>query len=171
MPEMTKTAYAQQIGVHQSRVSQYIAAGMPVRANGRIESAEASAWIRANTDPNRRRSKVGVPSDRLAELAMDKAKLALAIKRIEYDRLAGRVVDVDQCVTEIADLLSDLKTRVLAVPNHLMADIAVLAAGPDEARQLRQVFDARLSECFFEASRYLAGKVQGDERQVSGQAV
>lgn len=48
---LAKGEFARLIGVSRARVSQYIADGLPVAFDGRIDVAQGRAWIRANLDP------------------------------------------------------------------------------------------------------------------------
>ena len=50
----TKTAFAERVGLTKGRISQLVAEGLPVRADGQIDVAEGLAWIEANLDPARR---------------------------------------------------------------------------------------------------------------------
>jgi hypothetical protein len=55
MTELTKTAFAKHLGVSPGRISQYIRAGMPVRWNGRVNTAKAECWIRSRIHTTRNR--------------------------------------------------------------------------------------------------------------------
>lgn len=48
---LAKGEFAKLIGVSRARVSQYIADGLPVAFDGRIDVAQGRAWVRANLDP------------------------------------------------------------------------------------------------------------------------
>lgn len=50
-PRLAKGEFARLIGVSRARVSQYIADGLPVAFDGRIDVDQGQAWIRANLDP------------------------------------------------------------------------------------------------------------------------
>lgn len=45
-----KTAFARRMEVTQGRLSQWIAAGLPVTTEGKIDVAAAAAWLRDNLD-------------------------------------------------------------------------------------------------------------------------
>ena len=47
---ITKSELARRLRVTPSRVSQYLAAGMPVRRDGKLAYVQALQWIRENTD-------------------------------------------------------------------------------------------------------------------------
>ena len=54
MPEthvISKAAFSRLLGVSKPRVSQYVAMGMPVRIDGRLDLAVAVAWVRDNIGP------------------------------------------------------------------------------------------------------------------------
>ena len=50
----TKTAFASRVGLTKGRISQLVAEGLPVRADGRIDVAVGLNWIEDNLDPARR---------------------------------------------------------------------------------------------------------------------
>lgn len=50
---VTKTKLAEILCVSKSRVSQYVKAGMPVRADGLVDADEATEWIAERIDPAR----------------------------------------------------------------------------------------------------------------------
>jgi len=47
---LTKGEFAKLIGVSRGRVSQYIAGGLPVEFDGRIDVARGRQWMKANLD-------------------------------------------------------------------------------------------------------------------------
>lgn len=55
MPDgMTKTAFAKEVGLARSRISQLVDEGLPVLPNGRIDPEEGRAWMAEWLDPKRR---------------------------------------------------------------------------------------------------------------------
>lgn len=50
----TKAAFARRAGVSAPRVSQYVAAGLPLDATGRVRVAEALVWLAARQSPVKR---------------------------------------------------------------------------------------------------------------------
>lgn len=90
---LSKKAFGEAIGVSAGRVSQMIAAGLPVEPNGRIDPGKGRAWVDAHIDPNRRRAAVegsplGFASSRAEREAAD-AKTA----RLKAERLEGNLLD------------------------------------------------------------------------------
>lgn len=49
---VTKTAFAKAAEITQGRVSQLLAEGLPVDADGKIDPDAGKAWIAANIDPD-----------------------------------------------------------------------------------------------------------------------
>ena len=47
----TKAGFSRLLGVSKPRVSQYVAMGLPVRADGRLNLDEALRWVRENIVP------------------------------------------------------------------------------------------------------------------------
>jgi len=55
-PVVSKAAFAEELGVAKSRVSQLVTMGLPLTNNGKVPRAEALEWYRANVDQNRRKA-------------------------------------------------------------------------------------------------------------------
>lgn len=93
LASLSKKGFGEAIGVSPGRVSQMIAAGLPVEPNGRIDPAKGRAWVADNVDPNRRRANVdgsplGFASSRAEREAAD-AKTA----RLKAEKLEGNLLD------------------------------------------------------------------------------
>lgn len=59
-PSLSKSDFAREMGVTPGRISQLIARGLPVMANGRIDPEAGREWYATNVDPSRRRAAVAV---------------------------------------------------------------------------------------------------------------
>lgn len=92
---MSKKGFAELIGVSPGRVSQMIAAGLPVEPNGRIHVARGRAWVAANVDPNRRRASLDDDGRRPAPLTPRAAKeeSEAEIARLKAERMGGALID------------------------------------------------------------------------------
>lgn len=53
-PFESKSKFAARVGVTKGRISQLVAAGLPVREDGSIDIEAALAWMEANLDPAKR---------------------------------------------------------------------------------------------------------------------
>lgn len=91
---ISKKGFSELIGVSPGRVSQLIAAGLPVEPNGRIHIERGKAWVKANVDPNRRRSTSAGPGlfDALSPRAARDASEA-EIARLKAERMGGALID------------------------------------------------------------------------------
>lgn len=92
---ISKKGFSELLGVSPGRVSQLIASGLPVEPNGRIHIERGKAWVKANVDPNRRRSAVGGGSslfDSLSPRAMRDASEA-EIARLKAERMGRALID------------------------------------------------------------------------------
>lgn len=95
----TKTAFAVRVGLTKGRISQLIAEGLPVLADGNIDVAEGLAWIEANLDPGRRNKGGATTTGGTATLAEAK-RLHEIVKvqraRLAYEREQGRMIDAHE---------------------------------------------------------------------------
>ena len=90
----TKTAFAARVGLTRGRVSQLIAEGLPVRADGRIDVETGLAWIEDNLDPARRGKGCGAgKSATLAEARRLHEIVKVQRARLAYDRERGTLID------------------------------------------------------------------------------
>lgn len=95
---VTKAAFAKARGIHPSRVSQWVAAGLPVRADGKIDAKAGEAWIAANLDHGRRNGWQGddgqEPDNRptLADARRTREQLRAERERLALDRDRGDLV-------------------------------------------------------------------------------
>ncbi|MFG1287923.1 hypothetical protein [Xanthobacter versatilis] len=92
---MSKKGFAELIGVSPGRVSQLIAAGLPVEPNGRIHVERGKAWVAANVDPNRRRASLDEGPRHSAALTPRAARdvSEAEIARLKAERLGGALID------------------------------------------------------------------------------
>jgi len=86
---LSKRAFGEALGLSPGRVSQLIAAGLPVEPNNRIDLERGRRWYESNVDPNRRRggrAEEAMPRGdraRLDRIRADRADLQLAVERGE----------------------------------------------------------------------------------------
>ena len=92
----SKTAFAARVGLTRGRVSQQIAEGLPVRADGRIDVETGFAWIENNLDPARRGKGGGGATGKSATLA-EARRLHEIVKvqraRLAFERERGALID------------------------------------------------------------------------------
>lgn len=96
---VSKKGFAEMAGVSKSRVSQLVAAGLPVEPNGRIHVARGREWIERNVDPNRRRPFVGSsgsassPAGGFLSPRAERDSAEAEIARLKAHRMAERHLD------------------------------------------------------------------------------
>lgn len=149
---ISKRGFAELLGVSAGRVSQMIAAGLPVEPNGRIAVAAGKAWVEANVDPNRRRVRVNalpdaprrareaaeariatLKAEKLADKLIDRAATLRAIEargRMERDAWIAWVNRAAPDVARAAN--ADLAPIVAALDRLVRDQLAALAATPLE---------------------------------------
>lgn len=129
-PEVTKSAFAEELGLSKARVSQLVEQGLPLTADGkRVRRLDALAWYRENIAPHRRKALADKPNaDPRREL--DRVKLEAA--RIELERARGNLVDraeAEKAVFERARLERDAHLAwVSRVTPRLAVELGVDAA-------------------------------------------
>jgi hypothetical protein len=93
----TKTAFAARVGLTKGRISQLVAEGLPVSADGRIDVAAGLAWIENNLDPARR-NRGGAASAARNPTTLAEAKRLHEIVKVQraklaYERERGELVE------------------------------------------------------------------------------
>ena len=92
----SKSVFAARVGLTRGRISQLIAEGLPVRADGRIDVDAGLAWIEDNLDPARRRKGDSGATGKTATLA-EARRLHEIVKvqraRLAYEREKGLLID------------------------------------------------------------------------------
>jgi len=95
----SKSDFAARVGLTKGRISQLVADGLPVRADGQIDVDEGLNWIETNLDPDRRQ-KGGAPtttgrSSTLAEAKRLHEIVKVQRARLAYEREQGKLIDAD----------------------------------------------------------------------------
>lgn len=92
---LSKKGFAELIAVSAGRVSQLIAAGLPVEPNGRIHVARGKAWVAENVDPNRRRASLDAPptSPALVSPRAVRDAAEAEIARLKAERMGRALID------------------------------------------------------------------------------
>ncbi len=114
-PFESKSKFAARVGVTKGRISQLVAAGLPVRGDGSIDIEAALAWMEANLDPAKR-NKGGAKREDIAAggaairggagtasgmPSLGEARRLHLIVQIERAKIAlqqerGKLIDADQ---------------------------------------------------------------------------
>ncbi|WP_366553326.1 hypothetical protein [Aquibaculum sediminis] len=145
---VSKSEFADLLGVSKARVSQLVSAGMPVTEHGKVAVAEAQAWCDENVKPSGRRrpqaEAAGAPPSKLRTIREEAEAERLRGLRMENERRAGNLVDrqaVEAAVFARARLERDahLAWVVRAAP------LIAAELGVDQARLLA-LLDAQLRE-------------------------
>ena len=144
---ISKSAFARLVGKSPGRISQMIAAGLPVEPDGTIDIARGKIWMQENIDPRRSaaqpQGQLGLDRpimesgrDRLAREQADNMALKNAALRRE-------LVPSTEVEARWSDILRRVRSKILAVPSrtrqtcpHLTAhDVAAFDA------ELRQALE------------------------------
>lgn len=83
---LTKAAFAKARGIHASRVTQMLAAGLPVRRDGKIDVKAAEAWIAGNLDHGRRNGWQGGADGQEADAGPTLADARRAREQLKAER-------------------------------------------------------------------------------------
>lgn len=84
----TKTAFAARVGLTKGRISQLVAEGLPVRADGQIDVAVGLAWIEDNLDPARRNKGGAAATPARVSTTLAEAKRLHEIVKVQRAKLA-----------------------------------------------------------------------------------
>ncbi|MDP2739390.1 MAG: hypothetical protein Q8O82_12015 [Pseudorhodobacter sp.] len=112
----TKTAFAARVGLTKGRISQLMAEGLPVRADGQIDVAEGLAWIEDNLDPSRRnKGGVAAAPARVSTTLAEAKRLHEIVKvqraKLAFEREQGQLVETVAATPAPRDLVSAPASR------------------------------------------------------------
>lgn len=125
---LSKGAFASRRGVHPSQISRWIAEGMPVRDDGRIDSVLAEIWL-AENKPSRGRNESFTEAHRRAAIAKaDVAEMEAAEKRNE-------LVSLTDTKLLWAELGAAIQNGIMQVPDRLAVPLSRMN-NPREIRML-----------------------------------
>ena len=99
----TKTEFAARVGLTKGRISQLIAEGLPVRADGTVDVEAGLAWMERNLDPSRR-GKGGTVTGGSPSIADARRMLTLVQvqrARLAYDKERAALIDADAAAATI----------------------------------------------------------------------
>jgi hypothetical protein len=91
---ITKAAFAEKVGLTRGRISQLIAQGLPVLADGRIEVEAGLRWMEDNLDPDRRgKGGIAGTTPSLAEARRLHEIVKVQRAKLAYERERGDLVN------------------------------------------------------------------------------
>ncbi len=105
---LTRAAFAAVMGVDKAQPTRWAAMGMPTRADGLVDAAEAAAWVRRHIDPVQRQTRsIGATAEhnaesrRVNEAADEFARLGVWLMAQAVPNLVARLavdagLDLDQ---------------------------------------------------------------------------
>lgn len=147
--KVRKGDFARLVNVSAGRVSQMIAAGLPVEADGRIDVARGKMWIGENISPTR--SAAQAAQGDLSFAAVPDAKSErLRLIREQADHAALKnaalrrdLVPAAEVEREWAGILRQVRSGILAVPSRLRQMLPHLPAADVEVidAELRRVLE------------------------------
>jgi hypothetical protein len=93
----TKTEFAARVGLTKGRISQLVAEGLPVRADGKVDVETGLAWMERNLDPSRRGKggtlNVGSGTPSVAEVRRMLLLVQVQRARLAYDKERASLID------------------------------------------------------------------------------
>jgi len=137
---LTKAAFARDRSVSKSMVTKWIALGLPVRTDGRIDRTAAIAWLEAHT--TRPESQ---PESYAAARARKESALA-DLREIEAALASGDAVSVRDAFDAVEGLIGTCRARLLALPAALAPELAQVNDAATVERIIRKELYAALTE-------------------------
>ncbi len=98
---VSRTKFAEMVGVTRHRISQYIKTGLPVEADNKIDPAKGQAWIADNVAAERQHQWAGdeiaasTTGQSLNDLRREREAVRLERDQLELDRARGILVERD----------------------------------------------------------------------------
>jgi phage terminase Nu1 subunit (DNA packaging protein) len=155
---LTRSQFAKRIGVHPAQAGRWIKLGMPIQPDGRIDPAEAEAWLTRSVDPGAReaaqaRRQAAEPEEPILDLSQARARLATAqyeFQEMKNARLRGELLPRSIVERYMAAQIASTKSKLLAIPTK-GTPILVGMSNPLEVH-------AKLTDLVHEALRELSAE-------------
>ncbi len=103
----SKSLFAARVGLSKGRVSQLVAAGLPVREDGRVDIEAGLAWMESNLDPAKRnKGGAKIEEEKDNGPSLGEARRMHLIVQIERAKIAlkqerGELISADQATVTV----------------------------------------------------------------------
>ena len=158
MAIITKAVLASELGLSKGRISQYVTAGLPVRADGKLDRDEALAWVKLNRSTFRGADKGAARAAKLAPRPEQPSKSELDLEgerrrklRLENDEAERRLIP-DTVFERACDMLvGPALVDLLSLPGRATDDLALRRRLEDEIDGIRARHAKRLQRIIQDA--------------------
>ena len=134
---LSKAEFAKDQRVSKTMVTKWIAAGLPVTPQGRIDRAKAIEWLKANT------TRPTAKLETYVEARARKERSLADLRELDALQRRGEVVAVNDAFDILEEFVSVCRARLLAIPTTAAPE---LVGQPDLAKVQavlkRHVYDA-----------------------------
>ena len=130
---MSRKEFAAAEKVSLSLVRRWLALGMPVEPDGKIDPVAARAWLSANTE------RTTDSTESLTQARARGASLLADLRAIELRKLRGELIDVSVAAEEQARGDKIVAEALLSIPDRLSQRLAGMPA-----RQIREALMVEL---------------------------
>ena len=168
MPEVvSKAEFSRRLGVSKARVSQYLADGLPVRPDGRLDLDRASAWVRANVANTEANGYAPLGHDHARERSrLMRAKASMA--ELELARLRRELLPADEVEAGWAQAIGRSRALLLGIPPGVAAEIVVAVRSEPDDELAERLVRERLTRDIDAALSELADTSAADDDDAAG---
>ena len=157
---ISKAQLSRQLGVSRAAVTSYVRRGMPVNFDGKVNTAEALAWVNDHVEPHHadrgaamaaevpEAKRRGNGDDRTV-LAAERARLACAqadaqeMKNATARRL---LLPSDEVTAAVHTCFSRVRARLIAIPTRAAPQVVLLKTMPEVKALLTALIHEALQE-------------------------
>src|SRR4051812_19395025 len=115
---MNLSEFAASEHVTRAAARRWISKGLPVEADGRIDSAKARPWLAAQIATNGR-------METLADAVLRKERALATLREIEVATRSGEVVAIADFQAAMSTMIAGCRARLLSIPAALAPSIAL----------------------------------------------
>jgi phage terminase Nu1 subunit (DNA packaging protein) len=129
---VTKEAFCFLLGIQIRSADRYLAQGMPRIGVGRAAryGPEAFAWYFAEKLEQSGRNKPSEDADNLVEAELRRTNADARLKELKADEMEGKLVDIAYVERTQAQINSNVRTRLLALPSKLTPQLVGVNSPP-----------------------------------------
>jgi phage terminase Nu1 subunit (DNA packaging protein) len=170
---ISKSQLAQELGVTRGAVTGYVRRGIPVRSDGKLNRAEALAWIRGRVEPHHADRGAALAAeapeakrrggDGRTALAAERARLARAQADMQAMKNATArrlLLPRDEVTAAVQACFSLVRARLLAIPTRAAPQVVLLKSMPEVKALLTELVHEALKEL---SETKVVALAEGDE--------
>lgn len=156
---LNKQEITEALDISISSLNNYIQAGMPVSRRGKqgkpslYNLSDCQQWIAEKIKQ--------LDNEDMSAARLRKLQAEASLSELELQRERGLLVEIEVVAQEVAETLSTIKTRLLALPSK----VSGIVLGVPTQREINDILDREMREVLIELSSSFAQLVEEEQEE------